>query len=49
MIVEPSPSTIGEINFLTPLHVCGECEFVDDVEPDSQGIFVDEALINIKW
>jgi photosystem II stability/assembly factor-like uncharacterized protein len=33
VIVHSSPSTIGGINFPTPLHVCGECVFVDGVEP----------------
>lgn len=40
VIVEHSPSTIGGINFPTPLHVCGECLFVDGVEPG--------AIVEIK-
>ena len=40
VIVQPSPSTIGGINFPTPLHVCGECVFVDGVEPG--------AIVDIK-
>jgi photosystem II stability/assembly factor-like uncharacterized protein len=36
VIVQSKPSSVGGINFPAPLHVCGECVFVDGVEPGAK-------------